>query len=139
MYDRKSYLTDIMNTRSSKHQTSDRHKFHLMKRKKFNFKSQVTVTSVRATCICMLCHYRQKYMLFQTSYKTINLMFLYCACIVKYNTDFITSETFLCPIKYQNHLRAARNTILAYQIRISTCFTWTDNSYLTHVISPGAG
>ena len=28
---------------------------------------------------------------------------------------------------------------LAYRIRISTCFTWTDNSYLTHVISPGAG
>ena len=75
IYDRKSYLTDIVNTRSSKHQTNDRHKYHLMKRKKFNFKSQVIVTSVRATCICMLCHYRQKYMLFQTSYKTINLMF----------------------------------------------------------------
>ena len=28
---------------------------------------------------------------------------------------------------------------LAYRIRKSTCFTWTDNSYLTHVISPGAG
>ena len=26
---------------------------------------------------------------------------------------------------------------LAYRIRISTCFTWTDNSYLTHVFSPG--
>ena len=23
---------------------------------------------------------------------------------------------------------------LAYRIRISACFTWTDNSYLTHVI-----
>ena len=28
---------------------------------------------------------------------------------------------------------------LAYRIRISACFTWTDNSYLTHVISPRAG
>ena len=28
---------------------------------------------------------------------------------------------------------------LAYRKRISTCFIWADNSYLTHVISPGAG
>ena len=28
---------------------------------------------------------------------------------------------------------------LAYRIRISACFTWTDNSYLTHVISPRTG
>ena len=32
-----------------------------------------------------------------------------------------------------------RKRFLAYRIRISACFTWTDNSYLTHVISPGAG
>ena len=29
-----------------------------------------------------------------------------------------------------------RSVFLAYQIRISTCFTWTDNSYLTHVRAP---
>ena len=29
--------------------------------------------------------------------------------------------------------------LLAYQIRISACFTWTDNSYLFHVISPRTG
>ena len=28
---------------------------------------------------------------------------------------------------------------LAYRIRISACFTWTDNSYLTLVVSPRAG
>ena len=28
---------------------------------------------------------------------------------------------------------------LAYRIRVSACFTWTDSSYLTHVISPRTG
>ena len=28
---------------------------------------------------------------------------------------------------------------LAYRIMISACFIWTDNSYLTHVISPKIG
>ena len=28
---------------------------------------------------------------------------------------------------------------LAYRIRVSAYFTWTDNSYLTHVISPRTG
>ena len=38
---------------------------------------------------------------------------------------------------------AIRGTVdsryLAYQIRISACFTCAYKSYLTHVISPGAG
>ena len=34
---------------------------------------------------------------------------------------------------------AMGNFFLAYRIKISTCFTWTDNSYLTHVISPRTG
>ena len=32
-----------------------------------------------------------------------------------------------------------KHLFLAYRIRISACFTWTDNSYLTHVISPKTG
>ena len=31
------------------------------------------------------------------------------------------------------------SSILAYQIRVSACFTCAYKSYLTHVISPGAG
>ena len=41
---------------------------------------------------------------------------------------FFFHSSYLCDIN-----------ILAHRIRISACFTWTDNFYLTHVISPGTG
>ena len=33
----------------------------------------------------------------------------------------------------------ARKPFLAYRLRMSACFTWIDNSYLTNVISPRTG
>ena len=47
---------------------------------------------------------------------------------------FCINQTF-CSVK----LMCARYYFLAYQIRISACFTCAYKSYLTHVISPGAG
>ena len=42
-----------------------------------------------------------------------------------------STEQFLSTEK--SHMRMR---FLEYRIRIPACFTWTDNSYLTHVISP---
>ena len=38
-----------------------------------------------------------------------------------------------------NRYKPKGKVSLAYQIRIPACCTWTDNSYLTHVISPRTG
>ena len=37
------------------------------------------------------------------------------------------------------YFSGAEKFFLANRIRISACFTWTDNSDLTHVISPRTG
>ena len=56
--------------------------------------------------------------------------------IIKWNARQWSATNTINPYptrkcKVQNHL--------AHQIRISACFTWTDDSYLTHVISPRTG
>ena len=43
-------------------------------------------------------------------------------------------------MKLQKSLSGVQEkTFLAHCIRISPCFTWTENSYLIYVISPSAG
>ena len=55
----------------------------------------------------------------------------------------IQLKVCLCCMSACEHKRKKKSdelftyhSFLAYQIMMFTCFTWTDNSYLTHVISP---
>ena len=54
---------------------------------------------------------------------------------------FITIDTDLVPIggRVCSIFIGAGKFFLAYRIRMSACFTWTDSSYLTHIISPRTG
>ena len=52
---------------------------------------------------------------------------------IKNQDVFVMSDT----MTEMEHVKKV--CFLAYQIRISACFTCAYKSYLTHVISPGAG
>ena len=64
----------------------------------------------------------------------IQFLFVSIIDILKFRTAFSYLWERICSI-----FDGAEKFFLAYWIRISTCFTCTYNSYLTHVISPGAG
>ena len=52
----------------------------------------------------------------------------------------VSVNTFFLPMRWNCSIfSGAGKFFFAYRMRISACFTWTDNSYLTHVISPKTG
>ena len=73
----------------------------------------------------------------------ISAIFLRNLCVQKNETcAFVTQPVrnhrpVWCDLRYfRNCQTNVEEYFLAHRIRVSACFTWTDSSYLNHVISP---
>ena len=86
-----------------------------------SYRSLTFSTQLRLASPPSCCHWERPALL-----PLIVLFRFMCSLIffLIYETEFVLFLTVL------------EKFFLAHRIRISACFTWTDNSYLTHVISP---